>query len=642
MRALFEPPEPRSRPDAQPLQPDVPYLEWFFGRDQLADDLVSRVDRDQAEPVAILGPGGMGKSTLAVAVLHRDVVVDRYGVRRYFVRLDGAPSAAAVLERLGAALGLAGAVTMADVRASLARAPALLVLDNLETPWEQDKRDTEQLLVQVANVRGVALIVTMRGATKPAGLAWGKPVRLKRLSDDVAQALFCAIADVEDPNDPVVNELVSALDGIPLAVKLLAHRAEGDLLVNLRTEWTQKRLALLSRPGMTPDRLSSWEISVELSWASPRMTEAARRLASLLALLPDGLAVEDANALVPEHGGAAVRELGQVSLAYAEEPRLRMLAPIREHLAAMHPPKRDDLVRTMEHYRQLAAELGPRAGHESGASAVARLAPETANMDDMIRRGLDETDPRPWIDAAAALRDFASISGYTSPSPLVPAIEATQTIGDRQRQAICIFSLGDIVLRRSEHEHARACYEQAQPLFEQVDDLLGQANCILRLGDIALRRTEHEHARAYYEQAHPLFEQVGSVLGQANCIMSLGDIALRRSEHERARACFEQAQPLFEQVGSVLGQANCIMSLGDIALARSEREQARTRYEQALDLYSRIPEPYSMGRTERRLARMSEDDGERAQRVATACRLWASIDRPDLVAELDEEFGTGG
>ena len=120
--------------------------------------------------------------------------------------------------------------------------------------------------------------------------------------------------------------------------------------------------------------------------------------------------------------------------------------------------------------------------------------------------------------------------------------------------------------------------KQALPLYQQVGDVLGEANCIQSLGDIALPRSDHDTARAAYEEALPLYRQVGDVLGEANCIQSLGDIALARSDHDAARAAYQQALPLYRQVGDVLGEANCIKGLGDIALRRSDHDAARAAF----------------------------------------------------------------
>ncbi len=150
----------------------------------------------------------------------------------------------------------------------------------------------------------------------------------------------------------------------------------------------------------------------------------------------------------------------------------------------------------------------------------------------------------------------------------------------------------------------------------------------------------YETAAEHLQKALPLYRRVGSVQGEANCIKSLGDIALERSQPEEARARYEEAMPLYRRVGSVLGEANCIQSLGDIALAQSQHEEARKNFETALASYQRIPEPYSIGNAQVRLARLAADEKERASFVKAARLAWTQIDRPDLVEELDAEFGT--
>ncbi len=213
-------------------------------------------------------------------------------------------------------------------------------------------------------------------------------------------------------------------------------------------------------------------------------------------------------------------------------------------------------------------------------------------------------------------------------------------VGDVFGEADCIKSLGDVGLRRSDHAGAQAQYEEALSLYRRVSDVLGEANCVKNLGHIALARSDHTSALVRYEEALPLYRRIGDVLGEAHCIRSLGDIALQKSDLASAQARYEEALPLYRRVGNVLGEANCILSLGDIAHLEESETEARARYVDALQLYKLIAEPWSIGLTHVRLARLEDDPTVREAHLEAARAAWTQIDRPDLIAELEQEFKT--
>jgi tetratricopeptide (TPR) repeat protein len=697
----------------KPASSTLPPAGYCIGRETEVEEVVATLLADKPQPLPILGGPGMGKTTMALTALRDKRVAGRFGYRRWFVHCDGVKTRPDLASAIARAMGIPlSPAVETEVLSELAARPSALLIDNAETPLDAGKDDVVELLANLSSIESLALIVTIRGKKRPPGIPWRSTMEAKRLDLNAASEVFVTVSGRQQfTNDRDLDKLLKALDGMALAITLMARYAEAyETLEPVWTNWQTKHTAMLKEGD---GRLANLNTSFDLSMAV--LSSEARRLLSVLAMLPDGIASIDLTSVFagPEE---AAHELRNRALIFEEAKRLRMRAPLREYVAVEYPPSDEDQQRAVDHYLGLAAIEGRKLGAEGGLVAVSRLAPEVGNVEAMLLSSRSFGD-RSVGGAVYGWAEFMRFTGVGSASVLetvarqakesgdsMDAARCIRSLGDialmrsdhdraraRFEEALllyrkagsvlgesnCIQSLGDIALRRSDHNGARACYEEALPLCRKVGDVLGEANCIKSLGDTALRRSDPDGAQARYEEALPLFQKMGEMLGEANCIRSLGNIALIRSDADGAQARYEEALPLHRKVGDVLGEANCIRSLGNIALIRSDADGAqaryeealplyrkvgnvlgeancirglgdalrrpdcdgaRARYEQALSLYQRIQDPYSIGGTHRRLARLSADQSRKTH-VDAAREAWRSIKRDDLVAKLDEEFG---
>ncbi|KAJ7917233.1 P-loop containing nucleoside triphosphate hydrolase protein, partial [Mycena leptocephala] len=315
----------------------------FHGRNAELDMVVKMLGQESSR-IAILGGGGMGKTTLAKAVLHHSTVVAGYE-RRLFVATDSATNSLGLAALVGAYIGLKPGkdLTRPVVRYFSGGPPCLLILDNLETSWEPitSRTGVEDFLSLLSEIPHLALIITMRGAERPAKVRWSHPFLspLKPLSDAAARQTFIDVAD-DVHNSKDIDQLLALTDNMPLAVELIAHLVDHEDCANVLARWETEKTALLS-DGY--DKRSNLDASIEISLSSPRITSlpGTKELLALLSILPDGLSdVELVQIQLPiENILTCKATLIGTSLAYMDDAkRLKSLSPIREHVHRFHPP----------------------------------------------------------------------------------------------------------------------------------------------------------------------------------------------------------------------------------------------------------------------------------------------------------------
>ncbi|MBS0535538.1 MAG: tetratricopeptide repeat protein [Proteobacteria bacterium] len=594
-----------------------------LGRD---DDLKPVVDgltaTSDAIAVLVLGGPGMGKTTLTRQAANEPAVVALYGERRWFVELETATDATTAETAVVTALGLDPAKAKIDDALSiLAEVSGLLILDNLETPFEGTPQAIEDLLSRLHQVPRLALLASIRGNEPPHGLRWSRQRTMNPLYDPFDRELFLDIASDIKPDDPHLTRLLAELGGVPLAIELVAHQAAShDTLAAVYDQWQKVGVGLAQRRGIAPSRLTALDRSLELSIQSPRLGDAGRRLFGLLGISPAGLCGEDIKALLGDNAFAARQGLLDCGLSIERDGRLDLLPPVRDFARRSHEPP-DSELQSWRHNFMALAEQGTQIGGPDGAMALKRLMPEIPNVDSALRALLMGTDFEDLRVAVAGVAKAMAWSGLGTPRILREFAATCHSSDDIFGEATCLKSLGDIALRRSDYNAAGEAYEDALALYRKIDSILGEANCIQSLGDMALLRSDHDTARSAYEEALSLYREIADILGEANCIRSLGDIAFYRYDHDAARRAYEEALPLFRKVRDILGEANCIANLGNVALRRSDYNAAREAYEDALTLFRKVGDILGEANCIRRLGDMAfvrsdEDAARRAYEEA--------------------------
>ncbi|KAJ7261954.1 hypothetical protein C8J57DRAFT_1633455, partial [Mycena rebaudengoi] len=367
----------------------------FHGRDTELHDVVNILLQESAH-VAILGAGGMGKTSLATAALHNPQVQAKY-LYRYFVPCHSSPTCKELAATIADHIGLEKGSNMTKKIAHyFAHAPpSLVVLDNLETPWESvsSRSAVEEFLFLLTDVPHLGLMITLRGVERPAKVKWTCPflTPLKPLSYKAARQTFIEIAD-NDHDDASIKELLELTGNLPLAVSLISSVASSEGSAQALSRWKLESTRMLSNGY---DQRSSLDISIMLSYTSSRMTPGAQELLSILSMLPDGLTDADlVQAKLPIPDSLTCKmTLIRTSLAFVDQDQhLKALFPIREHILHIHPPSNVLKLKLREHFHQIL-NLWDKFRNLNVADILPQISRNLGNFNSVLLDGLDPEGP---------------------------------------------------------------------------------------------------------------------------------------------------------------------------------------------------------------------------------------------------------
>jgi tetratricopeptide (TPR) repeat protein len=590
--------KPRSYATSKPPLAEAPIVptriprptSHFVGRTDEVDRLAAVLAAEGSSAALLLQGGpGIGKTELTKAIANDSRVFKRFGERRWFVSLETATTAGAMRDALVRATGNDPAAGFSAALRLLAEKPSLIVLDNLETPWEraEERSATEATLAEMAATPGLSLLASFRGRDWVKEPAWTSHF-VEPLVPEVARALFSEMAGQWTLSDEYLDEFLDTLGGVPLAINLVARRAHGRRsLQPLWREWSRIGTAFAANPDYAPGPQTSLERSILLSLQSSRITRPSLRLFGFLGCLPAGLSKTDLEAILGDPAFAAEECLLNIGLAIERDNRLDLLPPIRDYAFRHHKPVPDDASALSQNYIDLVRKLAPQIGKDVDAGP--RLEREFRNIESMLRIASQENRQIGLLDAVAKLQLITVARGIYTDIFKVLADSVTQESNENKKfRAYCLYLIGEAAVYRDEIPEARAKFEEALTLFDQIGDVRGQAACIYEFGNIALKRSEYGAARQAYSDALDLYLKIDLAVGIANCTGRLGEVDFGLSKYEEATVAFKEALKLAQQSGQLQIEANYVRYLGEISYVRGDLEAALKGYQEALQVYQRV------------------------------------------------------
>ncbi|KAJ7082798.1 hypothetical protein C8R44DRAFT_753672 [Mycena epipterygia] len=540
----------------------------LHGRESELKHIVETLQQEPAR-IAILGAGGMGKTSLSKATLHHPDIITKYRYR-FFVAADSVTTSIELAALIGLHIGLKPGkdLTKPVVQYFSNNDPSLLVLDNLETLWEpmESRGGVEEFLSILTDVSHLALMITMRGAERPAKVHWTHPFLqpLKPLSNDAAHQTFIDIAE-DFHNNEDIAKLLSLTDNMPLAVDLIAHLVDHEGCEDVLTRWGTEKTSLLSSGH---DQRSNLDISITISLSSPRLTTGAKDLLSLLSILPDGLS--EAELLQSKLSIKNVLEcrsmLLRTSLAYVDDrKRLKSLVPIREHMQEFYPPPAPLIHQIEKHFHLLLDVYENHRGSQQVTGQHNQIISNLGNLHQVLLRGLHPDNP-----ALADTINLSRAAGYGNHVLMdhIPAV-ISSTHDDRLEASFIIEAFDS----RWRHPivNPQQLIAQAVCHFEKCNDLPLESKFYRTVGEYYFFDQQNiSKANEFLDKALIISKSCGHKKEQASSLNKLaliqsniGNYAAAQIHAQGAQNLAQLSADLYTESYALWIEALCAQHLGD-------------------------------------------------------------------------------
>ena len=577
-----------------------------FGRDRLIDKIVGLAQN--LESVALIGGGGIGKTSIALSVLHDDRIKERFGDDRRFIRCDKFPASCAhLLSRLSEVIGagVGNPKNLTSLRPSLTSREMLIVLDNAESildPQGTDAQEIYSVVDELSRFKTISLCITSRITTIPRHC---KSLEIPTLTMESARDIFYNIYGNRGQSD-LVNDLLRRLDFHALSITLLATTAShnGWGYDRLTREWGTHQARVLQT-----DYNESLAATIELSIASPtfrRLGPEARDLLGVVAFFPQGVDEKNIDWLFPTipDRRSVLDKFCVLSLAYRSNGFITMLAPLRDHLTPRDPTSSPLLCTTKGRYfSRLPPTLDPTV---PGFNESRWIMSEDVNVEHLLRvfASIEVNSGAVWDACDSFMRHLY----FHKPRETV--LKSTiEGLPDHHRfKPSCLSELSMLFQTLGNHEEQKRLLTRSLTLARRQDSYGTIGLILLRLSSANRELGLYKEGIQQVKEASDIYVRLDDPVMQARCSERLSLFLLEDHQLDAAEDAAFRAIDLTSEEDDeyVVCQSN--RNLAKIYRSKGEKKKAIRHLRKALDVATRSEIQAQLFWTHHDLALLSLDE----------------------------------
>ena len=560
-------------------------------------------------PIALIGAGGIGKTSIALNVLHHDRVKRRFGQDRRFIRCDQFPASRAhFLRRLSKVTG-AGIENPEDLTSLypfLSSREMLIVLDNAESildPQGTNAQETYVVVEELSRLNNICVCITSRITTTPPDC---KHFDVPTLSVDAARDTFYRIYDNGEGSD-LIDSVLEQLDFHPLSVTLLATVARHNRwdLNRLAREWERRRTSVLQT-----EHDKSLATTIELSLASPQFRELgpdARGLLGVIAFFPQGIYENNLDTLFPTIPNRMhiLDKFCVLSLTHQSNGFVTMLVPLRDHFCPKDPKSSSLLCAVKEYYFiRMSVYLDPNSPRFAKTRWIAL---EDINIEHLL--DVFTTIDADSHDVWKACANFMQHLDWHKKrlTILKPKVEGLPD--DHRSKPECLFELARLSREVGNWAECKRLLVHALKLFGERGNDPQVARILRILSDTNRLMDLCEEGIQQAKKALEIHERLGDTSGRVGCLINLSFLYRKDKRLDDAKEAASRAIDLSAEKGQQFQLCKSHRALGKIYQAKGEAEKAISHFEVALGIAAPLNWHSLLFWTHFNLAMLFRDEG---------------------------------